>query len=129
MRSILSVALGCCLVFAENIAAPAQSPPGNLSPTQFDLVCAMVSGAEMGASQNAKDAPRRNMYTTLFSYYLGRLGGRDDTKDWNGIVRGCGSRVAASGTFSRNAGTLFELLHVENRVSGALRTCPIAPAA
>jgi hypothetical protein len=76
------------LLFAEGIPASAQSPPGNLSPTQFDLVCAMVSGAEMGASQNAKDVPRRNMYTTLFSYYLGRLSGRDDTKDWNGIVRG-----------------------------------------
>jgi hypothetical protein len=39
-------------------------------------------------SQNANDVPRRDMYTTLFSFYLGRLSGRDDTKDWNAIARG-----------------------------------------
>jgi hypothetical protein len=81
MRFVLSVALGCFLI----VAALAQSPPGNLSPKDFDLACAMVAGAEMGASQNEQ---KRDMAVTIWTFYLGRLSGRDDSKDWNAIVRG-----------------------------------------
>jgi len=77
-----------CVLACTNVAAPAQSPPGNLSPAQFDLACAMVTGAEMGASQNEKNSPRRDMAITIFTFYIGRLSGRDDSKDWNAIVRG-----------------------------------------
>jgi hypothetical protein len=87
MRSVLSLALACFLI-PENVVALAQSPPGNLSPRDFDLACALVSGAEMGASQNEQNLPRRNMAVTIFTFYLGRLSGRDDSKDWNSIVRG-----------------------------------------
>jgi hypothetical protein len=88
MRSVsLALLLGCFLIVG-NIAAPAQSPPGNLSPKDFDLACAMVAGAEMGASQNGQNIPRRDMAVTMFTFYLGRLSGRDDSKDWNAIVRG-----------------------------------------
>jgi hypothetical protein len=54
----------------------------------FDLACAMVAGAEMGASQNEQNIPRRDMAVTIFTFYLGRLSGRDDSEDWNAIVRG-----------------------------------------
>jgi hypothetical protein len=87
MRSVLSLALSCFLI-VENIAALAQSRPGNLSPGDFDLACAVVAGAEMGASQNEQNIPRRDMAVTILTFYLGRLSGRDDTKDWNAIVRG-----------------------------------------
>jgi hypothetical protein len=89
MRSVVSLALllGCFLI-VENIAALAQSRPENLSPGDFDLACAVVAGAEMGASQNEQNIPRRDMGVTIFTFYLGRLSGRDDSKDWNAIVRG-----------------------------------------
>ncbi len=87
MRSVLALALSCFLI-AEHVAALAQSGPGNLSPKDFDLACAVVAGAEMGASQNEQNMPRRDMAVTIFTFYLGRLSGRDDSKDWNAIVRG-----------------------------------------
>jgi hypothetical protein len=89
MRSVLSLALllGFFLI-AANVAAVAQSRPRNLSPGDFDLACAMVAGAEMGASQNEQNIPRRDMAVTIFTFYLGRLSGRDDSKDWNAIIRG-----------------------------------------
>ena len=69
-------------------SALAQSSPGNLSPKDFDLACAVVAGAEMGASQNKQNIPRRDMAVTIFAFYLGRLSGRDDSKDWNAIAWG-----------------------------------------
>jgi hypothetical protein len=88
MRSVsLALLLGCFLIL-ENIAPLAQSRPGNLSPGDFDLACTMVAGAEMGASQNEQNIQRRDMALTIFTFYLGRLSGRDDSKDWNAIVRG-----------------------------------------
>ena len=69
-------------------SALAQSSPGNLSPKDFDLACAVVAGAEMGASQNEQNIPRRDMAVTIFAFYLGRLSGRDDSKDWNAIAWG-----------------------------------------
>jgi hypothetical protein len=68
--------------------ALAQSPPANLSPRDFDLACAVAAGAEMGASQNEQDIPRRDMAVRIFIFYLGRLSGRDDSKDWNAIAWG-----------------------------------------
>jgi len=87
MRSMLYLAVGCFLIAAD-VAALAQSPPGNLSPKDFDLACAVVAGAEMGASQNEQNIPRRDMAVTIFAFYLGRLSGRDDSKDWNAIAWG-----------------------------------------
>jgi hypothetical protein len=54
----------------------------------FDLACAVAAGAEMGASQNEQDIPRRDMAVRTFIFYLGRLSGRDDSKDWNAIAWG-----------------------------------------
>jgi hypothetical protein len=85
LRSVLSLAVGCFLIGAD-VAALAQSPPANLSPRDFDLACAVAAGAEMGASQNEQDIPRRDMAVRTFIFYLGRLSGRDDSKDWNAIA-------------------------------------------
>ena len=82
-----AVCPGIAIVLTATLAI-AQSPPGNLSPRDFDLACAVVAGAEIDASQNEKNIPRRDMAVTIFTFYLGRLSGRDDTKDWNAIVRG-----------------------------------------
>jgi hypothetical protein len=87
MRSVLCLAVGCFLIAAE-IAALAQSPAGDLSPRDLDLACAVAAGAEMGASQNEQNVPRRDMALRIFIFYLGRLTGRDDSKDWNAIAWG-----------------------------------------
>ena len=92
MRSVLSLAAGCSLIPA-NSAAPAQLTPGNLSPKDFDLACAVAAGAEMGASQNEQNAPRRDMAVRIFIFYLGRLSGRDDSKDWNAMAWGGVARL------------------------------------
>jgi hypothetical protein len=87
MRSVLCLAVGCYLIAAD-VAAPAQSSPGKLSPGDFDLACAVAAGEEMGVSQTEQNAPRRDMALRLFIFYLGRLSGRDDRKDWNAIAWG-----------------------------------------
>jgi hypothetical protein len=70
------------------IVAQAQSQSQNISPKDFDFACALTSGAEMGASQNEQNIPRRDMAITIFTFYLDRLSGRDDTTDWNAVIRG-----------------------------------------
>jgi hypothetical protein len=87
MRSALCLAVGCFLI-AAGVAALAQSSPGNLSPKDFDFACAVAAGAEMGASQNEQNVPRRDVALRLFIFYLGRLSGRDDSKNWNAIAWG-----------------------------------------
>ena len=69
MRSMLYLAVGCFLIAAD-VAALAQSPPGNLSPKDFDLACAVVAGAEMGASQKEQNISRRDAAVTIFVFYL-----------------------------------------------------------
>jgi hypothetical protein len=59
---------------------------GNLSPKDFDMACAMTTGAEMGV--NAEGSEKRGAAFTLFVFYLGRLSGRDDGTDWNKAVLG-----------------------------------------
>jgi len=75
-------------LIAAEVAALAQSPPKNLSRGDFDLACAVAAGEEMGASQTEQNIPRRDMALKLFVFYLGRLTGRDDSKDWNAIAWG-----------------------------------------
>lgn len=116
IRSVLCLAVGCFLISVD-IAALAQSPPGNLSPRDFDLACAVAAGAEMGASQNEQNIPRRDMALTIFVFYLGRLSGRDDSKDWNAIAWGRVGGVAAGGAFFTNVGSLFELVQFKNKMS------------
>jgi hypothetical protein len=87
MRSVLCLAVGWSLIAAD-LAVLAQSSPKNLSRGDFDLACAVAAGSEMGASQTEQNIPRRDMALTLFVFYLGRLTGRDDSKDWNAIAWG-----------------------------------------
>jgi hypothetical protein len=87
MRSVLSLAVGCFLIAAD-IAALAQSQLGNLSPKDFDLACAVAAAANIGVSQNEQNIPRRDVAVRMFIFYLGRLSGRDDSKDWNKIAWG-----------------------------------------
>ena len=110
MRSMLYLAVGCFLI-AAYVAALAQSPPGNLSPKDFDLACAVVAGAEMGASQKEQNIPRRDAAVAIFVFYLGRLSGRDDSKDWNAIAWG---RVAELQQEARSSKMLDRCLDFYN---------------
>ena len=58
----------------------------SVSPKEFDMACAMTTGAEMGA--NSQSSEKRGASFTLFTFYLGRLSGRDDGTDWNKVVLG-----------------------------------------
>jgi hypothetical protein len=49
----------------------------------FDLACAVMSGAKMGAV--VQNGVRINVLSMLM-FYLGRLSARDDTQAWNKIV-------------------------------------------
>jgi uncharacterized MAPEG superfamily protein len=110
MRSVLCLAVGCFLIAAD-VAALAQSPPGNLSPRDFDLACAVAAGAEMGASQKEQNNARRDAALAIFVFYLGRLSGRDDSKDWNAIAWG---RVAELQQEARSSKTLDRCLDLYN---------------
>ena len=67
MRSGLCLVVGCFLIVSD-VAALAQSSPGNLSPKDLDLACAVAAGAEMGASQNEQNIPRRDMAVRIFIF-------------------------------------------------------------
>ena len=110
MRSVLSLAVGCFLIVAD-IAALAQSPPGTLSPKDFDLACAVAGGAEMGASQTEQNVQRRDVALRIFIFYLGRLSVRDDSKDWNAIAWG---RVAELQQEARSSQMLDRCLNLYN---------------
>lgn len=109
VRSVLWLAIGCFLIAA--VGALAQSPRGNLSTSDFDLACAVAAGAEMGAAQNEQNIPRRDMALRLFIFYLGRLSGRDDSKDWNAIAW---ARVADLQREARSSETLDRCLALYN---------------
>jgi hypothetical protein len=109
-QSVLCLAAGCFLIAAD-VAALAQSPPGNSSPKDFDFACAVAAGAEMGASQSEQNIPRRDMSLRLFIFYLGRLSGRDDSKDWNAMAWG---RVADLQQEARSSKTLDRCLELYN---------------
>jgi hypothetical protein len=77
----------CCLL--GSIATQAQSQSQNISSQDFDFACAVASGAEMGANKNERNLQTAEMATTIFTFYIGRLSGRDnDTTDWNAVIRG-----------------------------------------
>lgn len=52
----------------------------------FDLACAVTSGAEIGT--RPKDTPEMSMALTVWTFYLGRLGGRDDKIMWSPVIKG-----------------------------------------
>jgi hypothetical protein len=58
----------------------------SLSQQDWDLSCAIASGAEMGA--NLKGSAEQNTATMIFAFYLGRLTARDDKTYWNDVIRG-----------------------------------------
>ena len=52
----------------------------------FDLVCAVTAGAEMGASP--KGSAAQSAALMVWTFYLGRLSARDDETNWNTVVKG-----------------------------------------
>ena len=108
MRSVLCLAV---FLIAVDVAALAQSPPGNLSPRDFDLACAVAAAADIGVSQNEQNIPRRDVAVRMFIFYLGRPSGRDDSKDWNALAWG---RVAELQQDARSSQMLDRCLGLYN---------------
>jgi hypothetical protein len=78
------VASICALALSS--AAIAQ----NISAEDFDLACAVTAGAIFGSNPKAE----RDASKTVWTFYLGRLTGRDDKTIWNTVIKG---RIAAMG--------------------------------
>ena len=73
------------LLFAASLLAESVQAQ-SLSQQDLDLLCAIASGAEMGA--NPKGSAERSAATMIFAFYLGRLTARDDKTYWNDVIRG-----------------------------------------
>ena len=123
---LLAVFIGIAIGLTATLAV-AQSQP-DLSPRDFDLTCAVVASAEIRASQNEENISRRDTAVTIFTFYLGRLSGRDDSKDWNAIVKSRIAELQEAVRSPKMVDTCFGLLHFENKVS-ATRQHGINPRA
>jgi hypothetical protein len=75
-----------CILTAPFLLPSLALAADDISAKDFDLACAMTTGAEMGV--NAPGNEKRSMAFTLFVFYLGRLSGRDDSTDWNKVALG-----------------------------------------
>jgi hypothetical protein len=80
--------LSICALLAVSSTAIAQ----NISAEDFDLACAVTAGAIFGS--NLKEGAERDASKTVWTFYLGRLTGRDDKTIWNTVIKG---RIAEMG--------------------------------
>src|SRR5450755_3720409 len=85
MRTRFAMLAGClalagCALLA--VSARAQS----VSPEEFDLSCAITSGAEMGAKPQG--SAEQSAALMVFTFYLGRLTARDEKTSWNDVIKG-----------------------------------------
>jgi hypothetical protein len=80
MQTVLNCILTAALLLPSFALAA-----DNLSAKDFDLACAIATGAEMAVNQ---DTEKRGAAFTLLVFYLGRLSGRDDSTDWNKVALG-----------------------------------------
>jgi hypothetical protein len=62
------------------------SVAANVSPKDFDLACAMTNGAVFGSEQET--AEKRSAALQVWTFYIGRLTGRDDNTDWAAVALG-----------------------------------------
>jgi len=79
--------------FVTSICALALSSAAiaqNISAEDFDLACAVTAGAIFGSNPKAE----RDASKTVWTFYLGRLTGRDDKTIWNTVIKG---RIAEMG--------------------------------
>jgi hypothetical protein len=71
------------LTFASSAFAITMS---DLSPNDFDLVRAVMAGGWASKSHGTSQAEIAALQ--LYSFYIGRLTGRDDTTQWHTVVLG-----------------------------------------
>jgi hypothetical protein len=69
----------------------------DLSPQDFDLVCAVMAGGWASESHGTKTS--EDAAFLLFSFYIGRLTGRDDTTQWHAVVSGRVAELHGKSTF------------------------------
>ena len=84
MRTRFAMLAGClalavCTLLA--VSARAQSVT-----EEFDLSCAITSGAEMGAKPQG--SAEQTAAVMVFTFYLGRLTARDEKTYWNDVIKG-----------------------------------------
>jgi hypothetical protein len=80
--------LSICALLALSSTAIAQ----NISAEDFDLACAVTAGAIFGS--NPKGGAERDASKMVWTFYVGRLTGRDDKTIWNTVIKG---RIAEMG--------------------------------
>jgi hypothetical protein len=71
-----------CALLVGSSAAVAQ----DISAKDFDLACAVAASAVVASSP--KGAVERDAAVWLWSFYLGRLSGRDDKTFWAMVIKG-----------------------------------------
>jgi hypothetical protein len=71
-----------CIVCSAMVWAEANAQTGK----DVDLACAITAGAEMGASP--KGSAEQSAALMVWTFYLGRLSARDDTTNWNTVIKG-----------------------------------------
>jgi hypothetical protein len=76
------VASICALLVGSGTAAVAQ----DIAAKDFDLACAVAASAVVASSP--KGAVERDAAMWLWSFYLGRLSGRDDKTFWAMVIKG-----------------------------------------
>jgi hypothetical protein len=74
------------VILAGLILPPVAFAASSVSSQDFDLACAIATGAEMAS--NPPNSEKRGAAFTLLVFYLGRMSGRDDTTDWNKVALG-----------------------------------------
>jgi hypothetical protein len=76
VTSICALLVGSSTAVAEDISAA----------KDFDLACAVTASAVVASSP--KGAAERDAAMWLWSFYLGRLSGRDDKTFWAVVIKG-----------------------------------------
>lgn len=120
MRALTIAILVASLVACAALAA------NSLSPKDFDMACAMTTGAEMGNDQ--QNAEKRGAAFTLFVFYLGRLSGRDDSTDWNKVALGRVAELKEKARSDEQFTSCMNFLRLENPVVG-VDPCGLSPPA
>jgi hypothetical protein len=77
----------------------------NAQTKEIDLACAITAGAEMGASP--KGSADQSAALMVWTFYLGRLSARDDTINWNTVIKG---KIAELRERARSTGLYSECM-------------------
>lgn len=95
MRIVAACTLSLTLVYASSALAVTM---GDLSPRDFDLVCAVMASG--WASKTNPRSEQEEASFHLYTFYMGRLTGRDDTTAWSAVVSGRVAELHGKATYA-----------------------------